>query len=211
MPPVLTVVLYYYEVASVVSDSVRPHRWQPTRLSRPWDSPGKTVLGNQYINYQEITNFNIKWPSFQIYLVQSLSCIWLFETPWAAACQASLSFTNSQSLLKLMSVELVMPSISSCVVPFSSRLQSFPASGSFPISQFFASGGQSTGASASVLPKNTQSWFSFRIDWFDLLVVQGTLKSLLHHHSSKLSLVLNFLYGPTLTSIHDYCKNHSFD
>ena len=120
-----------------------------------------------------------------MYLVQSLSCIWLFVTPWAAAYQASLSFTNSQSLLKLMSIELVMPSISCCVVPFSSRLQSFPASGSFPVSQFFASGGQSIGASASVLPMNIQSWLSFRIDWFDPLVVQGALKSLLQHHSSK--------------------------
>ena len=76
-------------------------------------------------------------------------------TPWTAACQASLSVTNSQSLLKLMSIELVMPSnISSPVVPFSSRLQSFPASGSFPMSQFFSSGGQRIGASASasVLP-----------------------------------------------------------
>ena len=142
---------------------------------------GKKALGNQYINYQEITNFNIKWPSFQIYLVQSLSCIWLFETPWAAASQASLSFTNSQRLLKLMSVELVMPSISSCVVPFSSHLQSFPASGSLPMSQMFASGSQNIGASAlaSVFPMSIYSWFPFKICWFDLRVVQGTLKSLL--------------------------------
>ena len=73
---------------------------------------------------------------------------------------------------------------SSCVVPFFSCLQSIPASGSL-LSQYFASGGQSIGASASVLPMNIQSWFSFRIDWFDLLAVQGTLKNLLQHHSSK--------------------------
>ena len=80
--------------------------------------------------------------------------------------------------------------ISSSVVPFSSHLQSFPASGSFPLSQFFPSGGQSTGASASalVLPKNIQL-LSFRIDWLDLLAVQGTLKTLLHHHSSKVSVL----------------------
>ena len=81
---------------------------------------------------------------------------------------------------------------SSCVVPFSSCLQSCPASGSFPTSQFFASGGQSTrvSASASVLPINEYSGLiSFRINWLDLLVVQGTLKNLLHHHSSKASIL----------------------
>ena len=91
--------------------------------------------------------------------VQSLSHVRLFVTPWTAARQASLSTTNSQSLLKLMSIESVMPSnISSCVVPFSSCLQSFPASGSFQMSQFFISGGQSIGVSAStsVLPMNIQ-------------------------------------------------------
>ena len=79
------------------------------------------------------------------------------ETPWTAARQAPLSFTNSQSLLKLMSIESVMPSNHLILCrPFSSCLQSFPASGSFPTSQFFASGGQSIGASASVLPMNIQ-------------------------------------------------------
>ena len=82
--------------------------------------------------------------------VQSFSRVWLFATPWTAACQASLSITNSQSLLKLMSIQSVMPStISSSVVSFSSCLQSFPASKSFPVSQLFASDGQSIGASAS--------------------------------------------------------------
>ena len=93
--------------------------------------------------------------------VQLLNCVQLFVTPWTAARQASLSITNSQSLLKLMSIELVMPStISSSVVPYSSCLQSFPASGSFPVSQLFASGGQSIriSALASDLPKNTQDW-----------------------------------------------------
>ena len=90
---------------------------------------------------------------------QSLSCVWLFVTPWTAACQVSLSITNSRSLLKLTSIESVMPS--NHLVPFSSHLQPFPASGSFPMSQFFASGGQSIGvsASASVLPMNIQDWF----------------------------------------------------
>ena len=93
--------------------------------------------------------------------VQSLSHVQLFAIPWTATSQASLLITNSQGLLKLMSIELVMPStISSSVIPISSCLQSFPASGSFPISQFFASGGQSIGtsASASVLPMNIQDF-----------------------------------------------------
>ena len=77
-------------------------------------------------------------------LVQSLSCVRLFATPWTIAYQASLSITNSWSLLKLISIESVMPSNHLILChPFSSCLQSFPASGSFPISQLFASGGQS--------------------------------------------------------------------
>ena len=91
--------------------------------------------------------------------VQSVSRVQLFATPWTEACQASLSITNSWSLLKLMSIKLVMPSkISSSVIPFSSHLQSFPASGSFQMSQFFATGGQSirVSASASVFPMNIQ-------------------------------------------------------
>ena len=125
-----------------------------------------------------------------IVVVQSLSQIGLFATLWTAACQAFLSFTISQSLLKFKSIESVMhPTISSSVIPFSFCLQSFQASGSFPMSWLFASGGQRTGASASVLPMNIQGWFLFRIDWFDLLPVQGTLKSPLQHHSSKTSIL----------------------
>ena len=71
------------------------------------------------------------------------------QAPWTAAHQAFLSFTISRNVLKFMSFESVMPTISSSVIPFSSCLQSFPASGSFPMSQFFASGGQSIGVSAS--------------------------------------------------------------
>ena len=84
------------------------------------------------------------------------------------------------------------PTILSSVVPLSSCLQSFPASGSFPRSQLSASGGQSIGvlASGSVLPMNILlGLISFRMDWLDLLVVHGTLKSLLQHHSSKASIL----------------------
>ena len=94
--------------------------------------------------------------------VQSLSWVQLFATPWSAAHQASLFIANSWSLLKLMPLSLwCHPTISFSVVPFSSRLQSFPASGSFQMSQFFTLGGQSIGisASASVLLMNIQDWF----------------------------------------------------
>ena len=93
-------------------------------------------------------------------VVQSLSLISLFATPWTAACQTSLSFTISQSLLKFIAIELGMLSnhIILCC-PLLLCLQSFPASGSFPNNQLFASGGQSIGVSASVLPKK------FRVDF----------------------------------------------
>ena len=83
------------------------------------------------------------------------------------------------------------PTISSSATHFSLCLQSFPTSGSFPMSQFFASDGQSSGVSASSInPSNEYSeLISFRIDWFDLLAVQGTLKSLFQHHNSKASIL----------------------
>ena len=105
--------------------------------------------------------------------------------------------------------------ILSSVVPFSSCLQSFSASRSFLVSHFFTLGGQSTGVSLSlsISPSNEYSWLiSFRIDWFDLSAVQGTLKSLLQHHSSKASILqCSPFFSPALTSIHGYWKNHSFD
>ena len=96
------------------------------------------------------------------HVVQSLSHVQLFATPWTAARQSSLSFTVSQSLLKHMPIESMRSSHnSSSDVPFFSCPQSFPASGSFPVSRLFTSDGQSTGgsASASVLPMNIQNWF----------------------------------------------------
>ena len=94
--------------------------------------------------------------------VQSLSYVQLFATPWTATHQASLSITNSRSLLKLMLIKSwCHPTISSSVISSFFRLQSFPAPWSFPMSQFFASGGQSIVVSdyASVLPMNIQDWF----------------------------------------------------
>ena len=106
------------------------------------------------------------------------------------------------------------PTIPSSVIPFSSCLQSFPTSGSFPMSQFFASGGQSVGVSAlaSVLPMNIQNWFPL-----DGLVGSpcsprdSQESSPIPQFKSISSSVLSFLYGPTFTSIHDYWKNHSLN
>ena len=102
----------------------------------------------------------------------SLSHVWLFATPWTAARQASLSITNSQSLPKLVPIEAVMLSNHRILYhPLLLPPPSFPASGSFPMSQFFASGGQRIGvsASASVLPVNNQDWFPLGLTgWISL-------------------------------------------
>ena len=139
--------------------------------------------------------------------VQSLSHVRLF------ASQASLSITNSQSSLKLMSLELVMSSNHLiCCRPFSSCLYSFSVSGSFPVSQYLVSGGQSIGASASVIPMNIQDWFP--LGWTGLISLQSKGLSRVFSNTTVQilnSLVLSFLYSLTLTSIHDYWKNHSFD
>ena len=148
--------------------------------------------------------------------VQSLSRVQLFATPWTTArphCPQPTPgvYSNSCPLNQWWH-----PTVLSLTIPFSTCLQSFSASGSFPMSWLFASGGQSIEASAlaSVLPMNIQGWFHLRIDWFDLLAVQGTLKSLLQHHSSKVPQFFSAqpsLWSGTSTSIHDYWKNHSFD
>ena len=134
-------------------------------------------------------------------------------TPWTAAHQVSLSITNSQSLLKLMSIELVMPSnhlIFCCPL--------FLPPSIFPSIRVFSSESvlrirwlNYWSFSFSISPSNEYSGLiSFRIYWLDLLAVQGTLKSLFQHHSSK-SLELRLPYGPSVTSILDYWENHSFD
>ena len=134
-------------------------------------------------------------------------------TPWTAACQASLSITNSQSLLKFMSIESVMPSnhlILCC--PLLLLLSVFPSIRVFSNESVLHIRWPKY-YSFSISPSNEYSGLiSFRMDWLDLLAVQGTLKSLLQHHSSKASILwcLAF-FRPTLTSIHDYQKNHSFD
>ena len=106
------------------------------------------------------------------------------------------------------------PTISSSVVPFSSCPQSFPPSGSFPMSQFFTSGGQSIGVSAStsVLPMKTQDWSP--LGWTGWISLQSKGLSRVFSNTTVQSInfsVLSFIPSPTLTSIHDYWKNHSLD
>ena len=123
-----------------------------------------------------------------VIVVQLISCVWLFATPWTVPRQASLSFTISQGLLKLMSIESVMPSkhVILLLPPSSLALSRSQYQGL--LSQLLVSGIQSIGASASSPSNEYSGLISFRMDWFDLLAVQGTLKSLLQHHSLKASV-----------------------
>ena len=143
-----------------------------------------------------------------------LNCVQLFATPWTAGHQASMSIINCQSLLKFMSTELVMPSnhlILCC--PLLLLLQSFPASGSFQISQLCIRWPKYWSFSFSISPSNEYSGLiSFRMDWLELLAVQGTQESSpTPQFKSINSSLLSFLYSTTLTSIHDHWKNHSLD
>ena len=130
--------------------------------------------------------------NFQFSSVQSLSCVWLFATPWIAALQASLSFTNSRNSLKLTSIESVMPSshlILCCPllllppIPPSNRVFSNESTLHMRWPKYWS-------FSFSIIPSKELIFpgLIFRMDWLDLLAVQGTLKSLLQHHSSKASI-----------------------
>ena len=140
------------------------------------------------------------------YSVQSLSRVRLFATPWIAARQASLSITNSRSSLKLMSVKSVMPSshlILCCPllllppIPPSIRVFSNESTLRMRWPKYWS-------FSFSITPSNEHpGLISFRMDWLDLLAVQGTCKSLLQHHSSKASILWgSAFHSPTLTSIY---------
>ena len=144
---------------------------------------------------------------YKLSSVQSLSRVQLFATPWTAAHQASLSITNSQSLLKLMSIKSVMPSNHLILCHPLLLLPSI-----FPNIRVFSnesalciSWPKYWSFSFNISPSNEHlGLISFRMDWLDLLAVQGTLKSILQHHSSKpsISSALRFLCSSTLTSIH---------
>jgi len=155
-------------------------------------------------------------PPIQFSSVQSFSHVWLFVTPWHARharppCPSLTPriYSNSCPLSQWCHL-----TISSSVIPFSC-LQSFPASGSFQMNQFFASGGQSTGISAlaSILPMNTQDWSP--LGWTGWISLQSKGLSRVFSPTPQFksinSLELSFLYSSTLTFVHDYWKNHSFD
>ena len=141
---------------------------------------------------------------------QSFSRVYLFATPWTTACQASLPIANSQSLLKLMSIELVMPSNHLILCrPLLLLPSVFPSIRVFSNESVLRMWPKYQSFSFSITLSNKYSGLiSFRIDWFDLVAVQGTLKSLLQHQGTLKSLLhfqninssaLSFLYGPTLT------------
>ena len=140
--------------------------------------------------------------------VQLFSRVQFFSIPWIAACQASLFITNSWSSPRLVSIESVMPSSHLILcrpllllpIPPSIRVFSNESTLCMRWPKYWS-------FSFSIIPsKEFPGLISFRMDWLDLLAVQGTLKSLLQHHSSKASILL---HSPTLTSIHDHWKNHS--
>ena len=138
----------------------------------------------------------------------------MFDSAWTAACQASLSITISLSLLKLMSIESVMPSkhlILCC--PLLLLPSIFPNIRVFLVSQLFTSGSQNIGASASasVLPMNIQGWFPFGLTGSISLLSKGLSGVFSNTTVPKCQFFDTQPYGPTLTSIHDYWKNHSFD
>ena len=180
----------------------------PTSVSQPWSPSETNTVSFFYYICMYIS-------------VQLLSRVRLFVTPWTVAHQASLSITNSWSLLKLMSIESVMPSHFILCRPL--LLPSvFPSIRVFSKeSVLWIRWPKYWSFSFSISPPNEYSGLiSFRIDWFDLLAVWGILRNLLQDSEEPSpapqfknidSSVLSFLYSPMLTSIHDYWKNHSFE
>ena len=150
--------------------------------------------------------------------VQPLSRVQLFATPWTVACQDSLFITNSQSLLKRMSIDLAMPSshLILCRPLFLQPSIFLSIRVFWNESVLCIRWPKYCSFSYNISPTNEPpGLISFRMDWLDLLAVQGTLKSLLQHHGLKASILGHSAFcwtiSPTLTSIHDNWKNHSLD
>ena len=147
--------------------------------------------------------------------ITQFSPVWLFVTPWTTACQASLSFTDSWNLPKLMSIKSVMPSNHLILChPLLLLPSVFPSIRVFSNeSDLHIRWPKYWSFSFNISPSNEHSGLiSFRLDWLDLLAVQGTLKSLLQHHSSKASMLrCSAFFIVQLSSIHDSWKNHNFD
>ena len=153
-------------------------------------------------------------PSFSDYCGYSIAQSCLTLTPWTAALQASLSFTISRSLLKLVFIESLMPSTISSCHPLLLLPSVFPSIRIFSNDSTLRIMWPKYGSfSFSISPSNEHSGLiSFRIDWFDLLAVQGTLKSVLQHHSAKASILqCSAFLMVQLSHPYDYWKNHSFD
>ena len=193
----------------MISETVSHISWNNTwkRVLHPWQDNRLVSLLKTWIPK--------RCRCVQFSSVQSLSCVRLFVTPWTAARQASLSITNSWSLLKLMSIESVMPSNHLILCHPLLLLPSI-----FPSIRVFSNElvlrirwPEYWSFSFSISPSNEYSQLiSFRIDLFDLLAVQETLKSSPAPQFESIdSLALSLLYGPTLPSVCDYWKNHIFD
>ena len=173
------------------------------------------MLSYTHVNVRHSVPLESKFVQ-QFSSVQLLSRVRLFATPWIAARQVSLSITNSQSLLKLMSIELVMPSSHLILCHPLLLLPPIP-----PSIRVFSSGStlrmrwpKYWSFSFSISPsKEHPGLISFRMDWLDLLAVQGDSQesSPAPQFKSINSSALSFLHSPTLTSIHDHWKNHSLD
>ena len=196
----------YPEVRKLLSQGIG---WTPAVFA-PGSSPG-----GQYRN--PASTKGAPWGQCWICCcsVQLLSHVWLFATPRTAPRQASLSITNSQSLLKLMSIALLIPWNHLVLCCLLLLLPSI-----YPSIRVFSNESvlhirwpKYWSFSFSISPSNEYSGpISFRMNWLDLCTVQGTQESSpTPQFKSINSLVLSFLYSPTLTSIHDYWKNHSFD
>ena len=151
----------------------------------------RCFLENWSYSYYPIQQQLYSFSSVQFSSVQSLSSVWLFATPWTTAHQASLSITNSQSLLKLMSIELVMPSNHLILChPLLLLLSIFPSIREVSESALHIKWPKCWSFSFNISPSNEHpGLIFFRMDWLDLPGVQETLKSLLKHHSSKASIL----------------------
>ena len=186
----------------------------PKESSQPQDQT-HTFCTGRWILYHRVTRDVHKHWSVQFSSVQLPSLVWLFANPWIAARQDSLSITNTQSSLRLTSIESVMPSSHLILCRPLLLLPSI-----FPSIRVFSNESvlcitwpKYWSFSFSIDPSNDHpGLISFRMDWLNLLAVQGTLKSTpTRQFKSINSSALRFLHSPTLTSIHDHRKNHSLD
>ena len=195
---------FWHFISGFVNEFCNLEHWGP--IFRDW---------NLRTSYFKWFYGSVHFADFKLNSVQSLSHVWFFATPWTAARKASLSITTSQSLPRPMSFELMMPSnhlILCC--PFLFLPSIFPSIRVFSNeSALCLRWPKYWSFSFSVSPSNEYPvLISLRMDWLDLLAVQGTLKSLLQHHSSKASILLHSAFFTVqLTSIHDHWKNHSLD